>query len=115
MLDGEIIALQDDRPARFQVLQERFREQADVERKSESTPAALVAFDLLGEGGDLLIAQPWTERRKQLEARLSWTRPTTRTPEMSRARPRVRRGKVRSGMQPNCPSAVAEWVYSEGG
>ena len=73
ILDGEIVALEKDgSPARFQALQARMHVKgaSDVARHVEQTPAALIAFDLLRDGDDVLIDEPWTERRRRLEQRL---------------------------------------------
>jgi bifunctional non-homologous end joining protein LigD len=68
LLDGEIVALVDGKPARFQELQSRMhvKEPRMIERLVASTPAALVLFDILVDGDDALIAKPWTERRARL-------------------------------------------------
>jgi bifunctional non-homologous end joining protein LigD len=68
LLDGEIVALVDGKPARFQELQSRMnvKELHLIERLSTSTPAALVSFDILVDGDDALVAKPWTERRARL-------------------------------------------------
>jgi bifunctional non-homologous end joining protein LigD len=68
LLDGEIVALIDGKPARFQELQSRMhvKEPRLIERLSTSTPAALVLFDILVDDDDALIAKPWTERRARL-------------------------------------------------
>jgi bifunctional non-homologous end joining protein LigD len=69
VLDGEIVALVDGAPARFQQLQDRVHvkdESAIAERSSEA-PAALIVFDLLMKGDDVLLQEPWTVRRGQLE------------------------------------------------
>jgi bifunctional non-homologous end joining protein LigD len=68
LLDGEIVALIDGKPARFQELQSRMhvKEPRMIERHSTSTPAAIVLFDILVDGDDALITKPWTERRAQL-------------------------------------------------
>ncbi|MGZ3330709.1 MAG: non-homologous end-joining DNA ligase [Gemmatimonadaceae bacterium] len=68
LLDGEIVALIDGKPARFQELQGRMhvKEPRMIERLSTSTPAALVLFDILVDDDDALIAKPWTERRARL-------------------------------------------------
>jgi bifunctional non-homologous end joining protein LigD len=68
LLDGEIVALIDGKPARFQELQGRMhvKEPRMIERLAASTPAALVLFDILVDGDDALIAKPWTERRTRL-------------------------------------------------
>jgi bifunctional non-homologous end joining protein LigD len=68
LLDGEIVALIDGKPARFQKLQSRMhvKEPRMIERLSTSTPAAIALFDILVDGDDALTAKPWTERRARL-------------------------------------------------
>jgi bifunctional non-homologous end joining protein LigD len=68
LLDGEVVALIDGKPARFQELQSRMhvKEPRMIERLSASTPAALALFDILVDGADAIIAKPWTERRARL-------------------------------------------------
>ncbi len=69
VLDGEIVALEDGKPARFQELQSRMhvKEAATAHRHAESTPAAFIAFDLLLDGDDVLLHEQWSVRRKRLE------------------------------------------------
>jgi bifunctional non-homologous end joining protein LigD len=69
VLDGEIVALEGDAPARFQALQGRMHLQdtADISGQRTSAPSALIAFDLLVDGADVLVDEPWTTRRKRLE------------------------------------------------
>ncbi|HKV50718.1 MAG TPA: non-homologous end-joining DNA ligase [Gemmatimonadaceae bacterium] len=71
VLDGEIVALSRGKPARFQGLQSRLHVQgkADIERLAADAPAALMVFDLLLDGDDVLIDEPWAERRQRLELR----------------------------------------------
>lgn len=69
VLDGELVALQDGEPVRFESLQGRMHV-ADPRRASAlaaEQPAALVAFDLLLAGDEVLLGEPWRERRKRLE------------------------------------------------
>ena len=68
LLDGEIVALIDGKPARFQELQGRMhvKEPQMIERLSTSTPAAIVLFDILVDDDDALITKPWRERRARL-------------------------------------------------
>ncbi|HMH26403.1 MAG TPA: DNA ligase D [Gemmatimonadaceae bacterium] len=68
LLDGEIVALIDGKPARFQELQGRMhvKEPRMIERLSTSTPAAVALFDILVDGDDAIITKPWTERRARL-------------------------------------------------
>jgi bifunctional non-homologous end joining protein LigD len=76
VLDGEIVALVDGEPARFQELQGRMhvKEPQMIQRLSVATPAALILFDILMDGDDGLIGEPWTERRARLLKRVGkWT------------------------------------------
>jgi bifunctional non-homologous end joining protein LigD len=72
VLDGEIVALVDGEPARFQELQSRMHVKAShiIERHSASAPASLILFDLLVDGDDVLLREPWTERRARLVRRV---------------------------------------------
>ena len=69
VLDGEIVALIDGKPGRFQELQSRMhvKEAATADRHAESTPAAFIAFDLILDGDDVLVHEPWSARRRRLE------------------------------------------------
>ncbi|MDQ3120086.1 MAG: hypothetical protein M3Q89_11055, partial [Verrucomicrobiota bacterium] len=68
ILDGEIVALIDGEPGRFQELQGRMHVQEAhiIARHRTSTPAALILFDILAAGDDILIREPWEKRRKRL-------------------------------------------------
>ncbi|MEX2154169.1 MAG: DNA ligase D [Gemmatimonadaceae bacterium] len=70
VLDGEIVAL-DARgePARFQDLQGRMHllNEGVVSNRSSEAPAACIAFDILVDGDELLVDEPWETRRKRLE------------------------------------------------
>src|SRR5687767_4374160 len=72
VLDGEIVALIKGDPARFQELQSRMhvKESTMIEHHSSSSPAALILFDMLVDGEDVLIREPWTERRARLVKRI---------------------------------------------
>ncbi|GAC1653757.1 MAG: non-homologous end-joining DNA ligase [Gemmatimonadaceae bacterium] len=76
VLDGEIVALSGDDPARFQQLQSRMHvgEATAIQRHAEASPAAFMAFDLLVDAGVPLPNEPWTTRRRQLERRLAGVR-----------------------------------------
>jgi ATP-dependent DNA ligase len=68
VLDGEMIVVVDG-VQEFDLLSQRIHPAASrVQRLREETPAALVAFDLLAEGDELLCALPYTERRERLTA-----------------------------------------------
>jgi bifunctional non-homologous end joining protein LigD len=72
VLDGEIVALIDGEPARFQELQSRMhvQEPQSIKRLSASTPAAFVLFDILVDDDEGLLGEPWTERRARLLKRV---------------------------------------------
>jgi bifunctional non-homologous end joining protein LigD len=71
VLDGETVALANGEPARFQELQGRIQVKQSqlIARYSAAMPAALILFDILMDGDDVLIGEPWTERRARLLAR----------------------------------------------
>jgi bifunctional non-homologous end joining protein LigD len=46
------------------------KESTVIERHSTSAPAALVLFDLLVDGEDILLREPWKERRERLVKRV---------------------------------------------
>lgn len=73
VLDGEIVALEDGEPARFQALQSRMHVENTraIVQHAKSTPGALIAFDILVDGADALLDEPWTQRRKRLVKRLA--------------------------------------------
>lgn len=72
VLDGEIVALIDGEPARFQELQSRMhvKESQIIQRLSAATPAALILFDILVDSDDVLIGESWTKRRARLLKRV---------------------------------------------
>lgn len=69
VLDGEIVARRDDGTlGRFQDLQGRIHASpGEAARLAGAAPAAFVAFDLLLEGDDRLVDEPYAERRRRLE------------------------------------------------
>jgi ATP-dependent DNA ligase len=71
VLDGEMIVVVDG-VQEFDLLSQRIHPAASrVERLRKETPAALVAFDLLAEGDQVLCALPYDERRERLDAVVS--------------------------------------------
>ena len=69
VLDGEIIAVVDGEVARFQALQDRMhvKDAVAIEGFARSQPAAIVLFDILVDGADILLKESWSARRKRLE------------------------------------------------
>jgi bifunctional non-homologous end joining protein LigD len=70
VIDGEIVAVDDDgKPARFQALQSRMHVigRDEIAGHATDTPSALYAFDILLEGDDVLVREPWSARRGRLE------------------------------------------------
>jgi bifunctional non-homologous end joining protein LigD len=68
VLDGEIVIMRGDVPTRFQDLQSRMHvsDAASVEALRKATPAALMVFDLLMDGKQTIVGEPWRERRARL-------------------------------------------------
>ena len=86
VLDGEIVALSNGEAARFQHLQARMHVENthSIARLAREQPAVFVAFDLLLDGEDALVHEPWIARRAALEKRLGkkarahvWLAPST--------------------------------------
>ena len=73
VIDGEIVALRDGEPARFQDLQARMHvtNERMIRSYTKSHPVALMVFDILVDGDDVLLAQPWKARRARLEKRIA--------------------------------------------
>ena len=69
IIDGEVVALERNRPGHFQALQGRFhlKSGADIEGAMRESPAGIIIFDLLVDGDESLMSAPWTERRARLE------------------------------------------------
>lgn len=86
VLDGEIVPLRPDGGAgRFQELQGRMhlKGAGAARAAAQRSPAALYAFDLLAAGDDLLVGEPWRDRRARLEATLAEADGTLRMTETS--------------------------------
>jgi bifunctional non-homologous end joining protein LigD len=81
ILDGEIIALDDQGRPSFEQLQQRMglNSDSEIRRMMARVPVHYMAFDLLYEDGHLLLALPYRERRQRLEA-LQLTGPSWQTP-----------------------------------
>ncbi|HET7374527.1 MAG TPA: DNA ligase D [Gemmatimonadaceae bacterium] len=72
VLDGEVVAMHGDDPARFQELQSRMHvgDREAIEQHRLDSPAAFMAFDILLDGKTSLVTEPWRVRRKHLAALL---------------------------------------------
>jgi bifunctional non-homologous end joining protein LigD len=70
VLDGEVVAFDEERKPSFQLLQERMHVAAPgaVAGLLERVPASFLAFDVLHLDGADLFDRPWTDRRRLLEA-----------------------------------------------
>ena len=68
VLDGEVVALDDDGRPSFERLQQRMnvREHAAVATKMAAVPITCVVFDVLHDG-EPLIDRPWEQRRRLLQ------------------------------------------------
>ncbi|HEX6925776.1 MAG TPA: DNA ligase D [Longimicrobiaceae bacterium] len=69
VLDGEIVGLQGDEIVRFESLQGRMHvtDSRRIQRLAEEQPAALVVFDVILAGEEVLVDEPWDARRERLE------------------------------------------------
>ncbi|MFN7145965.1 MAG: ATP-dependent DNA ligase [Myxococcota bacterium] len=67
VLDGELLAWRGDAPLPFADMQTRIGRKKLDKKTLEAAPVALVAFDLLEEGGEDLRQRPLAERRDRLE------------------------------------------------
>ena len=67
ILDGEIVVLRAGRP-NFGLLQSRMHVQQPDDKLIRAAPVQYYVFDLLHEGEESLLDQPYTERRARLEA-----------------------------------------------
>jgi bifunctional non-homologous end joining protein LigD len=81
VLDGEIVAIDDQGVPSFQRLQERMHvsDRRTAADKAARVPACWFAFDLLYLDGGSTMGLPWTKRRAQLES-LGLTGPSWATP-----------------------------------
>jgi bifunctional non-homologous end joining protein LigD len=70
ILDGEIVALDEQGRPSFQLLQQRMgvTNPLTISRRTTETPVTFVAFDLIELDGDSLAAAPYEERREKLAA-----------------------------------------------
>ena len=68
VLDGELVAMNGDTPARFQQLQSRMHatDRAAIAARSGDTPVAYVVFDILLDGDETLIHEAQHVRRAHL-------------------------------------------------
>jgi ATP-dependent DNA ligase len=76
VLDGEIVVWKDERPAPFNLLQQRIGRKTLNKRVLADAPVAFIAYDLLEAGGVDLRELPQSLRRQRLE-------------ELLRERPRI--------------------------
>ena len=71
VLDGEILAWQDEAPLPFNDLQKRIGRKTVPKKLLKDAPVILLAYDLLEEGGEDLRAHPMAERRARLDTLLT--------------------------------------------
>lgn len=68
VVDGELLAWQDNKPLPFNVLQRRIGRKRITPKHLKEAPIALMAYDLLEWQGEDIRTQPLNERRPLLEA-----------------------------------------------
>jgi len=67
IIDGEVIAVENDRPLPFQSVLRRFRRKHGIAEAQEAIRLIPNVFDILYLDGETLIDLPFSERRKKLE------------------------------------------------
>jgi bifunctional non-homologous end joining protein LigD len=82
VLDGEVVAFDDQGRPSFERLQGRMHLTTGVEARARQLPVVYCAFDLLWLDGDDLMRLPYSERRERLEA-LGLDGPAWRVPGYS--------------------------------
>src|SRR3954469_1929303 len=84
VVDGEVVALNDGAPARFQDLQGRMHvtDSTAIASHRDRSPAGLLIFDVLMDGDQPLLDEPWKERRRRLETLLKKAPPALRISEV---------------------------------
>ncbi|HEY2374835.1 MAG TPA: DNA ligase D [Gemmatimonadaceae bacterium] len=99
VLDGEVVALERNRPGHFQSLQGRFhlKSAADIAHAARVSPAAIFLFDILADDREALVDVPLTERRAWLERVLrrapAGVRISESSPNGTRMLTRAQRGR----------------------
>lgn len=70
LLDGEVVATDDEGVPSFARLQQRMHvaDRADAARRAATVPVSYLAFDLLELDGRSLLGRTWAERRQLLES-----------------------------------------------
>jgi bifunctional non-homologous end joining protein LigD len=70
ILDGEIVALDDKGRPSFEEIQQRMglSSESDIRRKMKEVPVTYMLFDLLWSDGHPLLKEPYSRRRRLLEA-----------------------------------------------
>ena len=99
ILDGEVVALDEEGRPRFQLIQSRMglTSPAAVKASEKQQPVDYVIFDLLHLDGRCVRELPYLERRELLEG-LGLEGPRWRTPRIpARRRPRPARGRPPAG------------------
>src|SRR6202162_6038436 len=70
ILDGEVVALDDNGRPSFEQIQQRMglTSESEIRRKMKSVPVTYMLFDLMWQDGHSALDKVYTERRRKLEA-----------------------------------------------
>jgi len=110
VLDGEIVLARDGR-LEFDMLQLRLHPaKSRVDKLASEIPTSFVAFDLLAEGSENLLARPLAERRRALERALRGK--GRRRPEADAERLVSDRSQVLLTPQTDDPEEAARWFVA---
>lgn len=80
VLDGEVVALDEDGHTSFGLLQRRMHVRRPSPGLQREVPVLFAVFDLLWSDGELLVGQPQRERRRRLDALALDTGPWVTSP-----------------------------------
>jgi DNA ligase-1 len=101
ILDGELLGwdLREERALPFSVLGQRIGRKRVDNAMRRQIPVVFMAFDLLFEGGELLLPLPLRERRRRLEAVVARVSGKTLSPLEREARVEVAQGGLFAGVE----------------
>ncbi len=68
IIEGEAIAMKDEKPMPFQILSQRIQRKYNIEEMAKKIPVQVNLFDIVYLNGEMLIDRPLRERRRILES-----------------------------------------------
>ncbi len=74
IVEGEALAIKDDKPQPFQTLSRRIQRKYDIEKMVKEVPVQVNLFDLIYHNGESWMSKPLKERWKKLEEIIKQTK-----------------------------------------